>query len=85
MGKSKFFTDCTNHHTFSLDHVVAISKRDRYTHTSPFELLGYKIIITLLICDKEKQDLLITFLPDNKDGRDAEFIRLCEVISKNKP
>ena len=82
MGKSKFFTDCTNHHTFSLDHVVAISKRSKYTFSSPFELLGYQIKITLLICDKEKQDLTITFLPDNKDERDAEFKRLCRALSK---
>ena len=83
MGKSKFFTDCTNHHTFSLDHVVAISKHDRYTYRSPFELLGYQIKITLLICDKAELDLTITFLPDKEDERDAEFKRLCKALYKN--
>jgi hypothetical protein len=84
MGKSKFFTDCNNHHTFSLDHVVAITKHTRVAAKSPFDILGYQIEITLLICE-EVHDLSICFLPDNKDGRDAEFIRLCEAISKNKP
>ena len=84
MGKSKFFTDCTNHHKFSLDHVVAISKHTRVAVRSPFDILGYQIEVTLLICE-EVHDLLISFLPDNKDERDAEFIRLCKAISKNKP
>jgi len=83
MGKSKFFTDCTNHHTFSLDHVVAISKHTRASGRLPFDILGYQIKITLLICDKEKQDLRITFLPDKEDERDAEFKRLCKALYKN--
>ena len=81
MGKSKFFTDCTNHHTFSLDHVVSITKHTRVAVRSPFDILGYQIEITLLICE-EVQDLTITFLPDNKDERDAEFKRLCRALSK---
>ena len=85
MSKTKFFTDCNNENTFSLDHVVAIRKKDRYTtgtyHDPKFEILARTIVVTLLV-GGENQKFSILFPVDEEDKRDAEFRRLIKALSK---
>ena len=85
MSKTKFFTDCNDQNTFSLDHVVAIRKKDTYTtgtYTNPkFEILARTIVVTLIVAgDKEK--FSISFPINDEDKRDAEFRRLIKALSK---
>ena len=85
MSKSKFFTDCNNENTFSLDHVVAIRIKDRYTtgtYNNPkFEILARTIVVTLLV-GGENEKFSISFPVDGEDKRDAEFRRLIKALSK---
>ena len=82
MGKSKFFAECTNHHTFSLDHVVAIKRYDRYSVHDRTKKIGNIIEIALLVGGK-KEDLVVWFGLDEEKERDVEYRRLSKALTKN--
>ncbi len=78
---SKFFTDCNDQNTFSLDYVVGIYKKDSYTIDPEFEILARKIVVTLLV-GGENQKYSILFDADKEKERDAEFRKLTKALSK---
>jgi len=82
---SKFFTDCNDQNTFSLDNVVGVRKKDSYTtgtYVVPkFEILARGIVVTLLV-GGENQKYSILFDADKEKERDAEFKRLTKALSK---
>ena len=89
---SKFFTDSTEQHTFSLDHVVSVSKYHRILSvasnpTRPRkdyrdDIAGFEIRVVLSIGGKEHQ-LSIFFDRDSEEKRNEEYIRLSKALSDN--
>jgi hypothetical protein len=82
MSKSKFFTDCNNRVTFSLDTVVSIKKKNIYDGIEGIgELMMREIVITTLV-GKKREKHFILFGPHHIKERDAEFKRLSEALSE---
>ena len=89
MAKRKFFTiksqrinDRNQHHTFSLGHVVAIKRYDRYSFPDHDELRAHMIEITLLV-GGQREVLVVWFNLDGEKERDAEYRRLNKALTKN--
>ena len=90
---TKFFTDCTGQHTFSLDHVVSVSNYHRILSVAANptrpprkdyrdDIAGYEITIILSV-DGREHKLSIFFDRDSEEKRDAEFRRLSKALSDN--
>ena len=89
---TKFFTDCTEQHTFSLDNIVSVSKYHRVSvPLNPYQpprkdyrddIARYEITIILSV-DGREHTLSIFFDHDSEEKRDAEFRRLSKALSDN--
>jgi len=72
---SKFFVDCNNQTSFSLEHVVQFNKSLTFTSIQPKFRILPNIEVTL-ITDGIKVEARILFEEGQEELRNAEFIRL---------
>ncbi len=79
---SKFFTDHSETHTFSIDKVIAFKKGIQFSPSSPIsDNMFFPTIEVTLASDGSLHNINILYLMNDKDKRDLDYARLCRALS----
>ncbi len=80
---SKFFTDHSETHTFSIDKVVAFKKGIQFSPSSPISDKSkfYPTIEVTLASDGSLHNINILYVMEERDKRDLDYARLCRALS----
>jgi len=82
---SKFFTDSSNRHTFSLDKVVACNKGVRFSPKSPIRDNSgfFPTIEVTLASGGSFHNINLLYMMNDEEQRDLDFARLNCLLEDN--
>ena len=82
---SKFFTDSSNTHTFSIDKVVAFKKGIKFSPKSPIsdDSMFFPTIEVTLASGGSFHNINLLYMMDDQELRDLDFARLNNALADN--